>query len=167
MRFVLATLVLALVAALQASVFSRFSVGSAAPQLVLLSVVTWSLARGPMEGMFWGFAGGLLFDLASGGPVGVSALAMVAVAAAAGGLGRRLFGTNPLLPMLAVFGATLGYFVIVSFLLATLHYPTDWGSALLNVALPTALANGILSLIVYPVFAFVAAHTSGRVRVEF
>lgn len=167
MRYILATLVLALLAALQASVFSRFSAGSAAPQLVLLSVVAWSLARGPVEGMFWGFAGGLLYDLASGGPVGVSALAMLAVTAVIGGFGGRMFGTNPLLPMLAVFGATLGYFVIASFLLATLHYRTDWGGALLDVALPTALANGILSLIVYPVFAFVAAHTSRQVRVEF
>ena len=167
MRWIVAVLVLALEAALQASVFSRFSVASAAPQLVLLSVVAWSLARGPMEGMFWGFAGGLLYDLASGGPVGVSALAMVAVAAVSGSFGGRLFGTNPLLPMLAFFGATLGYFVIVAFLLATLHYPTDWAGAVRDVALPTALANGILSLIVYPVFAFVAAHTSSRLRVEF
>ena len=167
MRYIVATVILALLAALQASVFSRFSVGSAAPQLVLLSVVAWSLARGPFEGMFWGFAGGLWYDLASGGPVGVSALAMLAVAAVAGSFGGRMFGTNPLLPMLAVFGATLGYFVIVSFLLATLHYRTDWGGSLLDVALPTAIADGILSLIVYPVFAFVATHTTRQVRVEF
>ncbi|MFI5269250.1 MAG: rod shape-determining protein MreD, partial [Chloroflexota bacterium] len=109
MRYILATLVLALVAALQASVFSSFSIGSAAPQLVLLSVVAWSLARGPVEGMFWAFAGGLFYDLASGGPVGVSALAMLAVAAIVGSFGGRLFGTNPLLPMVAVFGATLVY----------------------------------------------------------
>ncbi|HVA25690.1 MAG TPA: rod shape-determining protein MreD [Chloroflexota bacterium] len=167
MRYIVATLVLALEAALQASVFSRFALSSAAPQLVLLSVVAWSLARGPMEGMFWGFAGGLFYDLASGGPVGVSALAMLAVAAVVGSFGGRLFGTNPLLPMLAVFAATIGYFVIVSFLLATLHYRTDWNSALRDVALPTAVANGILSLIVYPLFAFVASHTTRQVRVEF
>ena len=167
MRYVLATLLLAFMAALQASVFSRFSVGPTAPQMVLLSVVAWSLLRGPVEGMYWGFAGGLLYDLASGGPIGVSALAMVAVAAIAGTFGGRLFGTNPLLPMLAVFAATLTYFVIASFLLATLHYRTDWAGALLQVALPAAAANGILSLIVYPVFAFVAAHTSRQARVEF
>jgi rod shape-determining protein MreD len=167
MRYILATLLMALMAALQASVFSGLSVGSAAPQLVLLSVVAWSLARGPIEGMFWGFVGGLFYDLASGGPVGVSALAMLAVAAVVGTFGGRMFGTNPLLPMLAVFGATLLYFVVSSFLLATLHYPTDWGGILRDVALPTAVANGILSLIVYPVFAFVATHTSRQVRVEF
>ncbi|MFI5265904.1 MAG: hypothetical protein ACHQ7M_00860, partial [Chloroflexota bacterium] len=76
-------------------------------------------------------------------------------------------GSSGLVPMVAVFGATFVYFVNVSFLLATLHYPTDWGGILLDVAVPAALANGILSLIVYPVFAFVAAHTSRQVRVEF
>jgi|SRR5579885_958374 rod shape-determining protein MreD len=166
MRYALALVVLALTAALQSSVFSRMSLGTAAPQMVLLSVVAWSLARGPVEGIFWGFAGGLLYDFASGGVVGVSALAMVAVAAVAGSFGGRMFGTNPLLPVLAVFAATVVYFVIVSFLLATLHYPTDWSAVLTDVALPTAIANAVLGLVVYPLFAFVAARTARRVRVE-
>ena len=166
MRFVLATPLLALEAALQASVFSRIALGAAAPQLVLLSVVAWSLVRGPMEGIFWGFAGGLFYDLATGGPVGVSALAMVAVAALAGSIGGRTFGSNPLLPMLAVFAATVLYFIVVSFLLATLHFHTDWGAVFRDVAFPTAIANGALSLLVYPMFAFVASHTRRQMRVE-
>jgi rod shape-determining protein MreD len=166
-RYALAALLLAFEAALQASVVSRISIGAAGPQLVLLSVVAWSLARGPVEGIFWGFTGGLFYDLASGGTVGVSALSMVAVAAVAGAFGGRMFGTNPLLPMLGVFGATIAYFVIESFLLATLHQPTDWLAVMADVALPTALANAILSLLIYPLFALVAMHTSRRVRVEF
>ena len=166
MRYIVATVILAAFAVVQVSFFSRMSIGSAAPQLVLLSVVAWSLVRGPMEGVFWGFFGGLFFDLASGGPVGVSALAMVAVAAVAGLLGGRMFGSNPLLPMLAVFLASGVYFVIDSFLLATLHYPTDWRSVVVDVAFPSALANGILSAVVYPAFAFVASHTSRRLQVE-
>ncbi|MBV9119456.1 MAG: rod shape-determining protein MreD [Chloroflexi bacterium] len=166
MRFVVAACVLALEAILQVTVFSRISVGGAAPQLLLLSVVAWSLARGPLEGAYWGFTGGLLYDLASGGPVGVSALAMVAVAAVAGLLGGRLFGTNPLLPMLAVFLASGVYFVISAFLLATLHYPTDWRAVLVEVAFPTALWNAALSLVFYPVFTFVSTHTRRQARVE-
>jgi rod shape-determining protein MreD len=166
MRYLLATLLLGIEAVLQASVFSRMSIGSAAPQLVLLSVVAWSLARGPVEGIFWGFAGGLLYDLVSGGTVGVSALAMVAVAAVAGSFGGRMFGTNPLLPMLAVFAATIVYFFIASFLLATLHFPTAWGAVFRDVAFPTAIANAALSLLIYPVFAFVASHTSRQLKVE-
>ena len=167
MRYIVAALALGLVAALQASFFSRVSLGGAAPQLVLLSVVAWSLARGPVEGIFWGFAGGLLYDFASGGPVGVSALAMVAVATVAGSFGRRMFGTNPLLPMLTVFASTVVYFVIVSFLLATLHYPTEWLAVMTDVALPAAIANSLLGLLICPLFLFVATHTSRQLRVEF
>jgi rod shape-determining protein MreD len=167
MRYFVAAVLLAAFAVLQVSVFSRLAIGNAAPQLVLLSVIAWSLVRGPMEGVFWGFFGGLFFDLASGGPVGVSALAMVAVAAVAGLLGGRMFGSNPLLPMLTVFVASGVYFVIASFLLATLHYPTYWRSVLIDVAFPTAVANGILSAVVYPLFGFVASHTSRRLQVEF
>lgn len=167
MRWVLATLFLAMAAVLQVSIFARMTVAGAAPQLVLLSVVAWSLVRGPVEGMYWGFAGGLLYDLASGGPLGVSALGMLAMAAVAGLLGGRMFGTNPLLPVLAVVIASGVFFVIDGFLLATLHYPTDWQALFVQVAVPTAVANGLLSLAVYPIFGWVANHTSGQVRVEF
>src|SRR5579883_1758429 len=144
MRWVVATLLLAALAVLQVSMFARFSIAGAAPQVVLLSVVAWSLVRGPIEGIYWGFAGGLLYDFASGGPIGVSALAM-----------------------LAVFIASGVFFIIVGFLLATLHYPTDWRSVFVDVAFPTAIANAVLGLAVYPVFAFVASKTSGQLRVEF
>lgn len=167
MRFILAVAFMAVLAALQVSVFSRLAVGPAAPQLVLLSVVVWSLVRGPVEGIYWGLCGGVLYDLASGGPIGVSALGMIAVAALAGSVGGRAFGSNPLLPMIAVFVATLIYLVVVSFVLATLHYPTDWAAVMREVAVPTAVANALLSLIVYPLFAFVATHTSRQVRVDF
>lgn len=163
----MAILLLTAEAVVQVSVMSRVSLAGATPQLVLLSVVAWSLVRGPVEGIFWGFAGGLLYDLTSGGPVGVSALAMIGVAALAGALGGQLFGSNPLLPMLAVFLASITFFVLNAFLLATLHYPTDWRSILADVAFPTAVANAILSLVLYPIFAFVATHTSRQLRVEF
>lgn len=166
MRYVIASCFLAVIVLLQMSIFSRISAGSAAPQLVLLSVVAWSLVRGPTEGMFWGFSGGLLYDLASGNPLGVSALSMLAVAAVAGLLAGWIFGSNPLLPVLAVCVATMVYFIIDGFLLATLHYPTDWPALITDVAVPTALANGALALVIYPMFVFVATRTSGQVRVE-
>lgn len=167
MRYLVAALLLALEAVLQVSLFSRISLGGAAPQVVLLTVVCWSLAEGPREGAIWGFIGGLLYDLASGGPVGVSALTMVAVAAGAGLLGNRMFGANPLLPMVTVFGASLAFFLIQGFLLATLHYPIDWRAALISIAVPSAVANGLLSLAIYPLIAFVALHTRRQLRMEF
>lgn len=166
MRYVLAAGFLLVIALLQMSVVSRIALGNAAPQLVLLSVVAWSLLRGPTEGMFWGFAGGLLYDLASGGPLGVSAFSMLAVAAVAGMLAGWIFGSNPLLPILAVCMATMVYFIIDGFLLATLHYPTDWRAVMSDAAVPAAIANGVLALVVYPIFGFVASHTNREVRVQ-
>ena len=92
---------------------------------------------------------------------------MLAVGAVAGLLGGRMFGTNPLLPMLAVFIASGVFFVIDGFLLATLHYPTDWRSVFVEVAFPTAVANAVLSLAVYPLFAVLAGRLSRQVTVEF
>ncbi|MGH2520799.1 MAG: rod shape-determining protein MreD, partial [Chloroflexota bacterium] len=79
MRYAVALVVLLAEALLQVSVVSRITLLGVTAQLVLLSVISWSLIRGPAEGMFWGFVGGLLIDLVSGSPLGVSAFAMVLV----------------------------------------------------------------------------------------
>ncbi|MDE3077088.1 MAG: rod shape-determining protein MreD [Chloroflexota bacterium] len=166
MRYLIAVLILALEALVQASIFSRFTLLGAAPQLVLLSAIAWSLVRGPAEGMFWGFVGGLSYDLVSGGPIGVSAVAMVVAAALAGLGGRALFGSNVLFPLGMVFLTTGVYVAVSAFLLATLHYRTDWNLIASSVLLPTAAANAALGLVIYPLFAFVNEHTDHRARVQ-
>ncbi|HUZ76562.1 MAG TPA: rod shape-determining protein MreD [Chloroflexota bacterium] len=167
MRYAVALLVLLAEALLQVSVVSRITLLGVTPQLVLLSVISWSLIRGPAEGMFWGFVGGLLFDLVSGSPLGVSAFAMVLVAAICGLSGRTLFGSNVLFPLSMVFLATGVYVLLCGFVLATLHDPTNWAAVLRQVLLPTATANAVLGLAVYPLAAFVNNHTHGQLRISF
>lgn len=166
MRYAVAFVVLAIEALLQVSVFSRVNVLGVTPQLLLLSVIAWSLIRGPAEGMFWGFLGGLFFDLAGGNPLGVSAFGMVVIAALAGLAGRALFGGNALFPLTMVFVLSGLYVLVCGFLLATLHYPTNWNGVLRDVLLPTAIANALFGLLVYPLFVYINNHTHGQIRVE-
>src|SRR5579862_8198320 len=158
MRYLIATALLTGEALLQVSLFSRITVWGATPQFLLLTVIAWSLVRGPGEGMFWGFVGGLLYDAMSHSPIGVCALAAVLVAAVSGLVGRGMFNSNPLLPVIVVWACTYVYFLAQGFLLATLHFPVDWQGAM-GVALPAATANSVLALVVCPAFAYVSGKT--------
>ena len=79
-----AAVVLALV--LQVSFFPHLSVAGVVPDLVLLVVVGFALARGSREAMLLGFVAGLLLDLAppADHSVGRWALSLVLVGALAG-----------------------------------------------------------------------------------
>ena len=68
------------VALVQTVLLSQINLWDARPDLMLLIVLVWSVVRSVDEGMVWGFIGGLIVDLLSGGPLGATALALLAVA---------------------------------------------------------------------------------------
>ena len=106
----------------------------------------------------------MLFDLANGGPLGISALSLVAVAAIAGIGGRAVFGGNLLLPLMMTFLATMLFMFMSAFLLATLHFPTNWRSVALEVAIPSGIANALFAVAIYPLLSAVDSRTRGQVR---
>ncbi|MGH2930786.1 MAG: rod shape-determining protein MreD, partial [Solirubrobacteraceae bacterium] len=63
------------------------------PDLVLALVVAWAWVCGPRWAFGWALLGGLLLDLAGGGPVGVHALSLL-VAAYAVGVLRSVAGAR-------------------------------------------------------------------------
>jgi len=120
------------------------------PSLVLLLVVFWSIVRGGVEGTLWGFVGGLALDLFSGGPWGVSTLALTLVGLLTGFAEINLSRSNLLFPMAMTFGASLLYDLIC----LTLLRLAGWQMALLDTflvaILPTAILNVLLSFVVFP-----------------
>jgi len=111
---------------------------------MLLVVLAWSIVRGVDEGVVWGFIGGLIIDLLSGGPLGATALALVLAAFLAGqpwgkGLGSRVAQ----LLLLALMGVTV-YHLVLLLVLAWTGHAVDWKFALLRVAGPSALLNTLL-----------------------
>lgn len=113
---------------LQAAVLPRFPVLGVAPQLLLVVVLAWTLLHGLAEGMLWALVAGVLLDLFSASPLGVTTLAMMAALAAAALVQRSFPGSKVLLPIVLAFMGT-AVFWTVNIVLLRLVVPLVAGRA--------------------------------------
>ena len=174
---------LLLVAIFQANAAPRLAVGSARPDLMLLSVVSWSLLaafrareleygdeapslmRGINDGVVWAFVGGMFLDLLSSGPLGANALALMVTALAAGVIGVRVSGAAPILaPLMAALG-TLIYHLVYLAVLALTGQPVFLDVYMNRFILPGVVFNLALVPVVYLLLMMVDRRTS-RERLE-
>lgn len=71
--------VLVLLVALQSGVMPQIRVLGGAPDLVLLAVLAWSIHSKLEDGVTWALVGGILHDLLSATPTGLSAIGLILV----------------------------------------------------------------------------------------
>lgn len=133
-------------ALLQTSVMSHFTVRGAVANIMLIAVVDWGILRGPDEGMLWAFVGGLCLDVFSGWPFGTSTVALVIVASIVSLGGGTFIRTHALLPVGAVFFATIMYYLIAMFILESTQHNVDWLTAVGGLVMPAALYNALLNV---------------------
>lgn len=126
---------------------------------MLLVVLVWAVVRGVDEGLVWGFIGGLIVDLLSGGPLGATVVALLSTIFLAGrpwGQGLRSQVARLLLPALL---GVLVYHLVLLLVLAWTGHAVDWGFALLRVAGPSALLNTLLAPFVQQPLAWLERRT--------
>jgi rod shape-determining protein MreD len=136
-------------ALLQSSLAPHLSVIGVKPGIVLTLVVSWSVIRGASEGVTWGFIGGLALDLLSGAPVGLSALTLMMVGFLTNLGETSLFKSSLVLPLFAVFVASVLSDAVQLVLLQGLGWNLPWWQAMVNVAVPAAILNAVLMPFVY------------------
>jgi rod shape-determining protein MreD len=105
---------------------------------VLVAVLAWSFQRGPNEGLAWAWAGGILSDLASGAPLGVSTLPLMMAALVVGMTYRRFFQGNLFLSGLVALAANIVFQFLYLLLYVLVHEP---------IAFPTGILRTVGSLI--------------------
>jgi rod shape-determining protein MreD len=114
---------------------------------VLLVVLVWAMLDPGREGMTWAFVGGLLLDLFSGAPLGVSSLALLPVAYVIGLTEAQIYRSNVVMPLVLGAGGALAYHVIYLISLRFLAgYPVVWSTGFWYVTLPSVLFDVILVL---------------------
>ncbi len=145
----MAALVMAVTFVIQTTVVPRFQIGEARPDLILVVAVCFAFAEGPVVGAMSGFIGGMLQDLFAIRLMGLSALTKTVVGYLAGQVERSVFAEHIILPMGAVFLASLandGLYLAGSFLLgeAMPVAPVFWGRIL-----PSAVYNALVTFVIY------------------
>lgn len=146
MRYVVGTLLVALLAILQSSVLARFPFLEGTPSLILLAVVSWSLVGRAAEAMILGFVGGLFLDMLSGGPFGISSIALVAAAYLASLTEGRFWEAHILAPLGVMAGASVVYYAITTVAVWIAGHPLAPDLAFAQVFLPSTFLNVLLSL---------------------
>jgi rod shape-determining protein MreD len=128
-------------ALLQSTLFAQLRLFGAAPDLVLVAVVAWTLLRGTPEGYVWAFAGGLALDLLSGGPFGLSALVLLLIAAVLGLTEGQVHQHATAYAFAATAGATLLFHAGLWLALALAGRPLDGPGVLVQLALAGLVLN--------------------------
>jgi rod shape-determining protein MreD len=138
------------VALCQSSVAPYFAVQNVKPDLMLVTVVSWTLFRGLPEGLLWAFIGGICLDLLSGGPLGagVGCLLVISLLTSLGG--SSMFRTHIALPLVSIVLATLLYYLLYMSLLQLLTYPVSWLPALVRTVPSAMFVNALAMLALYP-----------------
>lgn len=149
-----AFLVVFVAAMLQTVVVPPYVVGSGAPDLLLIAVVSLGLLRGSTAGAVLGFTGGLVVDLLTLDTLGVTSLVLTLAGFWAGRYAETTARGRRSAPVLAVGAIT----VLAAVFAFVLHYllgdEVVARHALVTVLVPTLLLNLLLTL---PVHALVRA----------
>lgn len=151
MRVALGIVVPLTAALLQGAVGGLVSVAGAFPDLPVLVAASWAVATGAREALWWGFVGGLAFDVLSAGPLGAFTVAVLPGVLIAG-LGER----SPAQPIPVVNGAIavgVGAFVahaVYLGILAFLGRPLEAPAVVLAGTLGVGIYTGALALAAYP-----------------
>ncbi len=135
--------------AAQTTVFSYWSAGGIAPNLLLLFVASVGFVRGRKQGMIAGFFAGLLLDLLYGGLLGFYALLMVFLGYGNGVFRRLFFPDDIKMPMALFFLSDLTYSLTVYILLFLLKGRFNFAFYLRSIILPQALYTLLLAPAVY------------------
>ncbi len=152
-------------ALLQVTVFASFDLTGGAPDVLLVTVVTAALLRGPVFGATAGFFGGLVADVATLETLGLTSLVLTVTGYWLGRYGETTGRDRAHAPLLAVFVATALYMVgrfALHFVLGDVVTARELGDALL----PALVLNTLAAI---PLFALcrrllAPAPTAGRAR---
>jgi rod shape-determining protein MreD len=133
----------------QVSIVPAFSIFGVQPNLVIVLLVAWMMARGGREAMLLIPAAGLAQGLLDSQPLGLAMLALAPLIAMTEIRDLRLVESDLLPAVVLTALATLVYEGTVLLTLAVTGEHLAWLASVLDLLVPAAIANVLLLLPVY------------------
>lgn len=154
-RIVVTAVVLLAAYVLQCAVFPALTVANIKPNLMLIATASFGFMRGPREGMFVGFASGLLIDIQYGDLIGFYALIYLLAGFINGMFEQMYFDEDIKLPLFLIAASDLLYGVAVYFLMFLLRSDFDFLFYLNRIIIPETIYTIAVTLVVYPLLLFI------------
>ncbi|MCR4798424.1 MAG: rod shape-determining protein MreD [Lachnospiraceae bacterium] len=140
---------------LHTSVFSKFTLGGIAPNILVILVSTIGFMRGGNYALYIGMASGLLLDMFSGSYFGMYAFIYLIIAFFNGMLRQWFFGDDMKLPLLLIGFSDLLYGMMVYGCIYLLRGRYDIGYYFMHVIIPEIIYTVLVSLVLYfPIYYF-------------
>lgn len=113
MSLLLSAIGATIVAVLDVTLGRYLTIGNAAPHLVLVLGVIWSIAAGIEGGVAWAFVGGIVLDSLLGRPLGASAFALLVAVGGARLIAQPMARLRLIVPIVAVPIFSLVYSMLI------------------------------------------------------
>ena len=123
MTLLLAAVGAVVTALIELTVIQYLQIGSAHPHPVLVLAVIVTIAVGIEAGLVWAFVGGLALDVLAQRPLGSTAFALLLCVGATSLLARSLAHLRPIVPIVAVFLASVAFSMTLFALFSALGSP--------------------------------------------
>lgn len=154
--------ILLLAVVLQTTLVPQVRLWDGGPDLIFLCVLAWSVHAPLEEGVTWALVGGIMQDLMSVAPVGMSSFGLIIVVFTVNNLARRVHGVGVILLLGLTLAGTFFQQMLVWIWLAIWGFRMDLLDDFGFVIVPTIIYNAALILPVYVVLRFVQRRTAVR-----
>lgn len=154
-RIVVTAVIVVVAYLLQCTVFTSLEIAGIKPNLMLIVTASFGFMRGPREGMFVGFASGLLIDIQYGDMIGFYALIYLITGYVNGLFEQIYFDEDIKLPLFLIAASDLVYGLAVYFLTFLLRSDFDFLYYLNKIIVPEAIYTIAVTLIIYPLLLFI------------
>ena len=140
---------------LQCTVFSELALASIKPNLMIIVAASYGFIKGSKQGMFVGFASGLLIDIQFGHIIGLYALLYMLIGYINGLFQQLYFDEDIKFPLILISASEFIYGLLVYFLLFLLQGEFQFMYYLSHIIIPELIYTIVVTLILYPIILFI------------
>lgn len=140
---------------LQCTVFSKLTLASIKPNLMLIVTASYGFMKGQKKGMFIGFLSGFLMDIQFGGIIGFYALVYMLLGYLNGLFQRMYFNEDIKLPLILIAVSEFIYGLVIYFLMYLMQGKFGFVYYMSNIIIPELIYTIVVTMGVYPIILFI------------
>lgn len=140
---------------LQSTIIQDITIGGISFNLLIITVVSFALIRGKVEGAIIGFSIGLMQDIFFGGTVGFYALLYMYVGYFSGFLNKTFYRDNILIPIFIISTSDLLFNMAVYIFTYLFRGRTELSYYFMNIILPELVYTAFACVLIYKLYLLI------------